>query len=215
MIYILPGMGADNRMYAGPWRSLPGCVFLDWPANTQEESISGIAARVVETAGISDGATLVGSSLGGIVACEIAKLRKVEKLFLVGSAKNKKEISSVLRILHPLIDLAPLTFIQRASGKVPGELLEMFSASDARFIRNMCRAIFTWEGLPENTVPICRIHGRFDLVIPPPPDVDILIEGGHLIAMTHATECIRFIEANLHNSQPVERRGDKLPGEKS
>jgi pimeloyl-ACP methyl ester carboxylesterase len=195
MIYVLPGMGADNRMYAGPWRSLPGCVFLDWPANAQEESIAGIADRVLATAGIPDGATLVGSSLGGIVACEIAKLRRIEKLFLVGSARNNEEISSILRILHPLIDLAPLTFIQRASGKIPGELLEMFSASDARFIWNMCWAIFVWDGLLENTVLVCRIHGRFDLVIPPPPDVDILIEGGHLIAMTHAAECVRFIES--------------------
>lgn len=215
MIYVLPGMGADNRMYTGSWRSLPECVFLDWPANAQEESIAGIAARIVATAGIPDGATLIGSSLGGIAACEIARLRKIEKLFLVGSARNKEEISAILRILHPLIDLAPLTFIQRVGGKIPGELVEMFRASDARFIRNMCRAIFTWDGLPEDSVPVRRIHGRFDLVIPPPPDVDVLIESGHLIAMTNAAQCVRFIESNLCNPKAAGRGADNLSGEKS
>jgi pimeloyl-ACP methyl ester carboxylesterase len=182
-------------MYAGPWRTIPGCIFVDWPAGAQEESIEAIARRIAVSAAISDGAVLVGSSLGGIVACEIAHIRKIESLFLIGSARNKEEINGFLRAVHPLVDLAPLTFIQRASGKLPGDLCSMFSESDALFIRNMCRAIFRWDGLKEGAARVRRIHGRHDLVIPPPGDGEKLIEGGHLIAMTHAEECVRFIEA--------------------
>jgi len=30
-------------------------------------------------------------------------------------------------------------------------------------------------------------------VIPPPANVDLLLEGGHLLAMTHAAECVAFL----------------------
>jgi pimeloyl-ACP methyl ester carboxylesterase len=206
MIYVLPGMGADERMYTGAWRTLTGCTFINWPANPPEESIAAIAARIVAENSICDGAVLVGSSLGGIVACEIAKIRRSKHLFLVGSAKNREEINGLLRLLHPIVDLAPLPFIQRVSGKLPSEVLAMFSTSSPRFVRNMCRAIFQWDGLRDEITPVSRIHGRHDLVIPPPDDVDELIEGGHLIAMTHPAECARFVVANK-SRDPIPLRG--------
>ncbi len=108
----------------------------------------------------------------------------------------KEEVSGLLCLLHPLIDLAPLSFLQYASGKLPSELGTMFSKSDATFIRNMCRAIFQWDGLTSETVILSRIHGRFDCVIPPPNDA-VLIDGGHLIAMSHPQECVCRIEEAL------------------
>jgi pimeloyl-ACP methyl ester carboxylesterase len=193
MIHVLPGMGADHRMYSGAWLRMQQTQFLDWPKDSSADSIPAIATEIIEDAGISDGDILIGSSLGGIVACEIAKVRTIEHLILVGSAVDQNEVSGILRLLHPLIDLAPFSFLQIASGKLPSELCTMFSKSDATFIRNMCRAIFKWEGLPPHTVTLTRIHGRSDRVIPPPRDAD-LIDGGHLIAMTHADHCVRLIE---------------------
>jgi len=198
MIHVLPGMGADHRMYPGPWRQLPGAVFLDWPQDAATASIGALAHQVIERAGIADGDTLIGSSLGGIVACEIARFRRIDHLFLVGSARRKEEVSALLRLLLPVVDLAPLPFLQRAVGKLPTELGAMFAASDPAFIRGMCRAIFAWNGLPEGLTSLHRIHGRADLVIPPPPQVDRLLGGGHLIAMTHASECVQFVARGLN-----------------
>ena len=48
-----------------------------------------------------------GSSLGGIVACQITKIRHMPKLFLVGSAMPKEEISGCLTALHPLAKISP------------------------------------------------------------------------------------------------------------
>lgn len=192
-IFVLPGMGADARMYPGVWRELERAEFLGWPHYAGERSIREIAERVVREAGIADGDVVIGSSLGGIVACEIAKLRKLSALVLIGSATRKEEVSAVLRVLSPLIGLAPLEFIQRAAGKMPGELMQMFEASQADFIRVMCAAIFEWDGLVGNVITPLRIHGRSDRVIPLPERVDLVLEGGHLIAMTHAKECVRFL----------------------
>jgi len=198
MIHVLPGMGADHRMYSAPaWRSLADTQFVDWPDHHGETSIAAIASRVIAEAKISDGDIVVGSSLGGIVGCEIARVVSLKTLVLIGSAKSKTEISGLLALLHPLARLAPIEFIQISAGRFPSELTQMFNQSQASFIRAMCAAIFDWSGLDESRIKPLRIHGRHDHVIPLPAQVDLALDGGHLIAMTHADECVQFIKSWL------------------
>ena len=189
-------MGADHRMYSAPaWQSLANTRFIDWPDHHGETSIAAIANRVIAEAKISDGDVVVGSSLGGIVGCEIARTVSLKALVLIGSAKNKVEISGLLTLLHPLAQLAPIEFIQMSVGKFPNELTQMFNQSQASFIRAMCAAIFDWPGLDENRIKPMRIHGTHDHIIPMPPQVDLALNAGHLIAMTHADECVRFLRS--------------------
>ncbi len=81
MIHALPGMGADRRMFPEPWETLAGFVPHDWPAYSGERTVADFARTVVETFEIRDGDALIGTSLGGMVACEIAKIRKLRALF--------------------------------------------------------------------------------------------------------------------------------------
>ena len=71
----------------------------------------------------------------------------------------------------------------------------MFAHTQAGFIRAMCRAIFTWPGLDLTRIRPLRLHGRHDRVIPPPREVDLLLDAGHLLAMTHAAECVAFLRS--------------------
>lgn len=189
MKHFYPGMGATSGMYHGPWRELEGSVFHDWPKSKGESSISGLAKRLIYEHRIQKGDTVVGTSLGGIVGCEIANQIELEKLVLIGSAVSKEEINRLLKLLHPLIDLAPLPFIQFSAGSLPSDLCTMFSEGDPEFIRNMCKAVFQWNGL-QAEVELLRIHGKGDRVIPLPDGISSPIAGGHLIVMTHALECI-------------------------
>lgn len=127
-----------------------------------------------------------------MVAAEIANQVPVSQLILIGSAAHPDEVSRLLAIIHPLIDLAPVSFATRLAGKAPQELSAMFAKSDPGFIRAMCRAIFSWQGC-QSPAPTYRIHGENDRVIPPPPEVDLRIDGGHLIAMSHPDACASFI----------------------
>jgi len=64
MIHVLPGMGADHRMYSAPaWQSLSDTRFIDWPALHGETSIAAIADRLINEARISKGDVVIGSSL--------------------------------------------------------------------------------------------------------------------------------------------------------
>lgn len=183
-------------MYASPaWQCLASTRFLDWPDHRGESTIKSITDRVISEAGITNGDVVIGSSLGGIIGCEIANKLSLKALVLIGSAKNKTEISGLLTLLHPLARLAPIEFIQLAAGKSPNDLTQMFSHSQASFIRAMCAAIFDWPGLNETRINPVRIHGTHDHVIPIPTKVDLSLDGGHLIAMTHAEACVGFIKA--------------------
>ncbi len=196
MIHIYPGMGATASMYGDLWRNeIPG-LFHDWPEWQGETTITELAERIAIEHGIIDGDILIGSSLGGMVACEIARIRRIELVVLIGSAANKQEISQILKILHPLADYSPIGFIKACSGKLPSEVAKMFSQSDPEFIRAMSKAVFHWEGVAPST-RLLRIHGVHDPIIPSPEGVDFLIRGGHLIAMTHPEECIKKLKAEL------------------
>lgn len=197
--YVLPGMGASSGMYRGEWGELEGGVFLDWPRAFSGTTVRELAEAVVEENGIEAENVVMGSSLGGIVGCEIAEIVKLNAVVLVGSARSKEEISKLLSLFEPLIDYAPIEFVRRVVGKVPAEMGSMLLESEADFIRKMCRAIFSWEGF-QGGCELFRIHGRRDRVIPLPEEVDVVIDGGHLIALTHAGECCEAVNGWWRNT---------------
>lgn len=194
MIHALPGMGADERMFPLPWINLPGFVSHNWKSCAGEKTLAGVAATICKTGAIKDGDSLIGASLGGMVACEITKIRKINTLYLVGSATHKVEINRILQFLHPLATVAPIDWLRFSAGKIPHEFAQMFAETDSTFIRAMCPAIFQWQGLADTSTKILRIHGLHDLVIPPPKNMDLSLDGGHLISITHATDCVAFIQ---------------------
>lgn len=206
MIFVLPGMGADSGMFAESWRQLPDAVFVDWPQYAGEQTLLEIATNIARAYEINDDAVVIGTSLGGMVACEIARLKRLRQLILIGSAIHPNEINSLLALLHPLQRLAPIGWLQWSASSLPGEIARSFSQSEVEFIRAAIPAIFKWHGLDSSLPRPLRIHGKRDTVIPPPTNADLFIEGGHLVAMTHATNCCQFIADVLgHSSRPPKK----------
>lgn len=197
MIYVLPAMATDRKMYPGAWGALSDCTFAEWPTYDGEDSIAAIAKRVVFELHIQTGDILIGSSLGGIVGCEIAKLIPLAGLVLIGSAKSREEMTGVLALIQPVLHLAPLAFMQRMAGMIPNPVAQMFSKSEAEFIRAMLYAMHKWEGWDGVGVNLMRIHGNNDRVIPRPRGVQHVLDGGHFIAMTHAGTCVEIIKGQL------------------
>ena len=86
-----------------------------------------------------------------------------------------------------------MRFIQLLAGKSGGKLGRMFAEVDAEFIRATCRELSTWSPINDPTIHKYRVHGSGDHVISCPTEADLVIDGGHLIAITHADECVNFI----------------------
>lgn len=199
---ILPGMGANSNMYPKEkYDWLQEVTFSNWPEYHGEKTIEAVSQKIIGQHQITSEMTVGGSSLGGMVAIEIAKIVGISKVILIGSATNPKYINPLLQKLSNLTEITPLRTIQVLTGKVNqyanSELLGMFSESDSKFVKAMCGALLNWKGIGNFKCEIHQIHGEKDLVIFPPKDnVKIILGAGHLISMTHADEIANFINKN-------------------
>jgi pimeloyl-ACP methyl ester carboxylesterase len=213
-IYLIPGLGADHGNYPSPWDELPNCTCLRWPEYHGKASMPEVARFVANAWQLPPDAILVGTSFGGMLACELAKILPVHALVLVASTTARDHFTSTAKMKR-LTRVLPLRLVQmlmRASrpllekiwGRSPTPVaravldsIQMFSSCQAGFYRDMFQAISAWEGLAEHPPRLIRIHGRQDKIILPPPHADLYLEGGHLIVMTHARGCVRFIQSWL------------------
>ncbi len=194
MKYVLPGMGASSKMYSGPWRDLKECRFLDWPVYKNERTIAELAESIIKEYRIKKDDIVIGSSLGGMTGLEIAGILGLEKVYLLGSAVNSNELSLIAKLLircakKPVVKVSQ--FITSFSKDV---FLQTYTRTDPDFIITMSKAILNWEGFKGDPKIIRRIHGRKDFLINCPGDAVVIEDGGHLIAITHAQECVNFIK---------------------
>ena len=137
---------------------------------------------------------VIGSSLGGMVALELADLVDAQQVVLIGSALSATEVRPLLRTLIPLAAVTPLGLCRALAGSAPGMLSAMYAEQDPAFIRAAIQAIPGWAWGGQR--PVFRIHGRHDRLIHA-QHADCWLAGGHLLAMTHADDCVSAITGIL------------------
>ena len=194
MLYLLPGMGADASMYAGPWRRLRGVRCVDWPPYDGEQTLPELAQRMIEAYGVTAADEIGGTSLGGMVALEMVRRLGQSRVLLLSSALSNREINPFLRMFSPLIPIAPFGLAKEIIGRSRRASAAMLRRSDPRFLRKMCRAIIDWDGCPGPPGGVIRIHGDRDWMIRCPPDAHKVTGAGHLAVLTHPEECVRLVE---------------------
>jgi pimeloyl-ACP methyl ester carboxylesterase len=190
---FLPGMGATSEMYGPLWRRIEGAEFVDWPQYRGERSLSEIADRVIEEHDLSNECLPAGSSLGGMVALEIAARLQCEAVLLIGSAVHRREVSPFLIKAAPFASMTPVRLVQLLASSSTDPVSAMFQGADPAFLRAMCGALASWNP-PAFAGVVLRVHGSRDRVIPCPPEAAVISDGGHLIAVTHAAECLEALK---------------------
>ena len=187
-------MGADHRMYGGPWLDCSDHHYLDWPNDYVPSSIQDLAQHIAKTLDYIPDA-IIGSSLGGMVALEMADFLQVRHVVLLGSAVTSNEINPILRAFGPLAQLTPFTLAKVLAGISSSLLSRMYAQQNPNFIKAMIPAALHWSYA--GAAKIYRIHGIKDHVISC-SNPNVRIRGGHLIAMTHAAECVSAIAKWRH-----------------
>lgn len=204
-VALLPGLGATSAMYGDSFDALEADVLrVDWPHAGREETIAALAQRLLdEQSPLAQCDVVLGSSLGGMVGAEIARRTRPRALVLVGSARHPREVNLLLRQLARMGDRLPIEHLQNLmgldflAGRAP--ILAMLSEADPDQVRAMATAIFGWSGIEDPGCPSPRIHGAWDLVIPPPPEdqARIVPRAGHMLAMTHAGDVCALLREVL------------------
>lgn len=145
MLYLLPGVGADERLFAGQ----RAVRVIRWiaPASAREP-LAVYAQRLAAQLRIEEPFDLGGASFGGMIALELARHLSPRTVILFGSSRSPLRIAGLVtmvpdRMLRPPRIVRPL--IARwfgAKSAVHVQLFnEMLDATSPAFIRWACNAI--------------------------------------------------------------------------
>ena len=198
-VYLFSGLGADSTIFLN--LDLPGYkkVYINWIPALPNESIAHYAGRIKSQVTIEN-ADIIGLSFGGIVAVEVSKLVKVDKMVLISSVKTKNELNRVQFFFMKLgfNHIIPGALIQRTnfltyryfgawSPNDKATLTHLLKNTDVTFFRWALRSIAFWDNKipPERTI---QINGTADRVITSRfvhPDYRIK-GGGHLMVFNKA-----------------------------
>ncbi len=198
-VYLIPGQGADGRLF-NDWQFNCETEVIEFIVPKKGELLPSYAARMATVIDTSRPFALVGVSLGGMVAIEIAKQLQPKGTVLIASAKVSKELPPMyrmMRYLH-LHKLFPGRFyIQSTLWAQPifepmDPILRKFwagmiKAKDPIFMKRAIHAIVNWQNeiVPRN---VLHIHGSNDRTLPIKwVSPDIIIPGGsHVMTLTHS-----------------------------
>ena len=103
-VYLIPGLGFDNRIFENLELNKFDYEYLNWIDPIENESIQNYAHRFSE--GIDDDSSkeiiLIGHSLGGIIAQEIAVFKPIKKIILIACITSRTELPLHFKIMSPL-----------------------------------------------------------------------------------------------------------------
>lgn len=211
-IYLVPGLGADGRLFHR-LRLPEGYKFatIEWTPPDENDSLSSYAEKILQQVPLGEPFVLIGVSLGGMLAVEMAKIRKPEKVILISSAKTRSELPTYLRWLSKtkIHRLYPTTWLTEAFilirpffGKMPPREYElfkdMFKNVGEEFIDWAKVAVMEWqnEEVPDN---LYHIHGTADRILPIKYIKNCTpVQGGsHYMIITKSGEVSRLVQEFL------------------
>ena len=211
IIYCIPGLGLDHRLFEKLSISGVELKYIDYIEPLSDEPIAGYAKRLSEK--IEDTTfSILGMSLGGILAVEISRIKKVESLFLISTVKNKSEVPNIFKYM----DLLP------TKNKIASKLAidasvafkPYFDKSDAagnKLFDAMIRSasvellawgiqeIANWKFNEEINCPFYHVHGTADLIFPIKNiDKAETVKGAtHYMLYNNADDISKRIEARI------------------
>ncbi len=207
-IYFVSGLGADERIFQ--WLRYDNFrpVHIKWVPPEKGESIEGYAKRLSEQ--IEDeNPVIVGLSFGGMIAVEMAKQISSERVVLLSSVKESREIPFYFKIFRafPIHRIFPFKSVLWAvywlaywlfgpEGVEEKALLKtILQETDPHFLRWALHKVVVWKNqdIPENLV---HIHGKRDRIFPFRfVSPDYAVEAcGHLMVMNRAEEISNLLE---------------------
>lgn len=210
-VYFISGLAADRRVFKHI--RLPEgyeAVHLDWIDPERGESLAGYAMRLAGSIERDQPFTLVGLSMGGMIATEIARELKPSALILLSSVPLSGHLPGYFRVasalrLHKIVPIKLVKTSAKMKRLFTVEtnedkkmLRQIIQESDDRFIRWAMGAILKWRNT-ELPAAYTHIHGTRDEVLPVrfTQPTHIIQKAGHLLVMTNAREVNRIIAETL------------------
>lgn len=213
-IYLIPGLGADKRMYAPQLKLFPKAEILEHMPPVKGETLTAYAARLAPSIDTSQPFVLIGTSLGGIISLELSQYVKPEKVILIASVKGRDELPTFIRSMRylNLHRLIPPAAYKKVNGLLAARLDSRRDSTVASLIRDMTldaspefidwaiNAVINWKPnfeLPNNLV---HIHGSNDTLFPIKyiKQAIVIKNGSHVMNLTLSAEVNKALQQAVY-----------------
>jgi pimeloyl-ACP methyl ester carboxylesterase len=211
-IFLIAGMGADTRIYNNI--ELPAeydVIPVDWIEPHETDTLEIYAQKLIYQYDIRPNDIVIGNSLGGMLAIEIAKKISLKKTILISSIKTIDEAPGYYKIFQalPVYKIIPNKLLT-STGFMIKPIFGDMSDADLWLFKDMLRntsptflkwamgAVLKWDNeiIPPN---VHHIHGDADLIFPVKKIKDFtLIKGGtHIMIFNRAKEINKWLKPIL------------------
>ncbi len=162
-IYIISGLGADQRVFCNIDFTNKNVVFIHWIQSLPNEKIDNYALRLSAFI-TTPHPIIIGLSFGGIVAIEIAKIIPTKLIILISSVKHYSEMPMWYKLAGALRlnKIIPFSLFKKANFLTyyffgvntieQKQLLKtIFQETNTQFLRWAINCIVNWNN---NFIPI-------------------------------------------------------------
>ncbi|MBX2972810.1 MAG: alpha/beta hydrolase [Flavobacteriales bacterium] len=177
-LYLIPGLGADKRLFAKLELGGHDPHCLEWPEMPEGSGLADYARALAAQVDANAPHALIGVSMGGMVAQELAAITHPRKVVIVSSWKGPQEMPTPLRMLrgtHPERLLTPAMLqrmlpvvrwqmgVERDDTALFDQLIAVHPIGQLKAQINAC---LTWDGPATPVKDLVHIHGDHDRLMP-------------------------------------------------
>lgn len=198
-VYLISGQGADHRLFNNlKLNKVYQIKHITYELPKKRMKLVEYAHQLAKQIDTTQSFAIIGVSLGGMIATEMADFLQPKQVIVISSAKCKFELPKKYTFQKhmPLYKLFPGFFykigaqffqpiFEHDRKKEEGTFKQMLKAKNPKFLKRTVNMIINWERTTYNK-DIVHIHGSRDKTLPTKRvKYDILIEGGsHLMTLT-------------------------------
>lgn len=211
-IFLIPGLGADYRIYKNIDLSGHDVVNVSWIEPEKQDTLASYAHKLIDKYSITPDSIVIGNSLGGMLAIEMAKRIGLKKTILISSIKTIKEAPlryklyryiPVNRTILPKMirwakSIIKFLFGRKVSGENQDLFVSMLENTSPSFIRWAKYAILNWDNqtIPKN---VYHITGDEDSIFPYKriKGATIVKGGSHVMILDKANEINSWLKEIL------------------
>lgn len=211
-VYLIPGQGADESLFDNLSFDSNFVVHnIQFFTPEKGTSMAEYAMQLSSQIDTTEAFILIGTSLGGMLACEMTDFLQPQKVIVISSAKSREELPFRYKFMRvvPLYKIVPPRLV-RGGAKVMQPIVEpdrrnekdifkkMLNAKDPKFMKRTVAMIIKWDrdSIPPNVI---HIHGTNDHTLPNRKvnATHVIENGSHMMTLTRGEELSELLKRVL------------------
>ncbi|TND03177.1 MAG: hypothetical protein FD123_3960 [Bacteroidetes bacterium] len=213
-VYLIPGQGSDGRIF-GKMKidSAFDTIHIRYSVPEKGETMKQFARTLSAQIDTTKPFSIVGVSLGGMLATEMSCFLKPERVIVISSAVSRSELPARYTFMKkiPLYRAFPAGLI-KAGAFIAQPLVEpdrkkekkifknMLRSKDKKFMKRSVDMIVRWKGPTEKSnCRVIHIHGNKDHTLPVRKVTadHVVGKGSHMMTLTRPEEISELVNKAL------------------